>query len=336
MKSGFRLSPVVLFYLMIVYIFSSYIWWTLLLLQKNQESFDERMTALSQRFIHQNLSLDQIPSTVEYAAIKKKYDSQKAMVLGESCVFLCLILVISWRVLRSIDKEIELNRSQKNFLLSITHELRSPIASAKLVLQTLERKADLPQETRSRMVHNGLEDIGRLQSLVENLLLSAKLESENIKIEQAIVNLSALINEVTHKATDTIMKDRIFHTHIAENVQVVGDHNALFSVVNNLVENAVKYSPAGKSISVSLTEHGDKVILSVADEGQGIPEDERRKIFKKFYRIGNEETRRSKGTGLGLYIVDKIISMHKGKIHVKDNAPNGVVFEIVLPRIHLT
>ena len=101
--------------------------------------------------------------------------------------------------------------------------------------------------------------------------------------------------------------------------------------LNNLLENAIKYAPQDKPVTVSLHKHDREAVLQVIDEGIGIPDDEKRKVFNKFYRVGNEESRKSKGTGLGLYLAKKVILQNKGRLTVKDNTPNGAIFEIVLP-----
>lgn len=101
--------------------------------------------------------------------------------------------------------------------------------------------------------------------------------------------------------------------------------------VNNLLENAVKYTPADKPVTVTLSTIQNNAVLRVADEGAGITDTEKKKVFNKFYRIGNEESRKAKGTGLGLYLTNKIVLQHKGRITIKDNTPSGSVFEIILP-----
>jgi signal transduction histidine kinase len=101
--------------------------------------------------------------------------------------------------------------------------------------------------------------------------------------------------------------------------------------VNNLIENAVKYSPSPNPIDITLARSNSESVIRVSDQGAGVPDSEKKKIFNKFYRAGNEETRRAKGTGLGLYITSKIVSQHKGRIIVKDNTPSGSIFEITLP-----
>lgn len=113
---------------------------------------------------------------------------------------------------------------------------------------------------------------------------------------------------------------------------VLGDRMGLTSVVTNLIENAIKYSNDATNIRVSVSEEDNHVVFKIADQGYGIPDAEKKKVFQKFYRVGQEETRKTKGTGLGLYIVDRILELHKGKVSVKDNQPSGSIFEVVLPK----
>lgn len=328
-----KLRPLILFYMMIVYIIASYTWWTVLLISKNEETFHERVQSLTESYGHRGMSKEQMRQSADYKDAYRRYETQKFMVFGESSVFLLIVVIIGWQLLRSFNKEIELNRSQKNFLLSITHELRSPIASAKLAMQTLERKHDLPIEKTSRLVSNALVDIDRLHLLVENLLLSAKIESAAFEAGNDPVDLSALLRDASSKLHDTIGRGREFSLDVQPGITVAGDPNALLSVVYNLIENAIKYSPAETPLAIKLTSENGLAVLRVADEGYGIPEVERKKIFKKFYRVGNEDTRRSKGTGLGLYIVERIVALHGGRIHVMPNQPRGTVFEVKFPKL---
>jgi signal transduction histidine kinase len=112
---------------------------------------------------------------------------------------------------------------------------------------------------------------------------------------------------------------------------VVGDMLLLHLAVNNLLENAVKYTPSDSVIHVRLSSDQNQVVLQVIDNGKGVPDSEKRKIFSKFYRIGDEDTRATKGTGLGLYLTKRIVKQHKGHITVRDNQPRGAIFQITLP-----
>ncbi|MCY7409311.1 MAG: sensor histidine kinase [Chitinophagales bacterium] len=103
-------------------------------------------------------------------------------------------------------------------------------------------------------------------------------------------------------------------------------------MITNLIENAIKYSTDQSKIRIDLKEVNEKVVLKIADDGLGIPDSEKKKVFQKFYRIGQEETRKTKGTGLGLFIVEKIMALHKGNVSVSDNLPRGSIFEVTLPK----
>ncbi|MES2395124.1 MAG: ATP-binding protein, partial [Bacteroidota bacterium] len=116
---------------------------------------------------------------------------------------------------------------------------------------------------------------------------------------------------------------------IEPNIYMDIDRTNFPSIILNLFENAVKYSPEDSTIVVSLKKQNQKIILSVADQGIGISDKEKETIFQRFYRSGNEETRKTKGTGLGLYIVDYLVKQHNGTINVKNNTPKGSVFEAI-------
>jgi two-component system phosphate regulon sensor histidine kinase PhoR len=324
--------PMFLFYVMAFYIFASYIWWTFLLSEKNNEVFKEQTELMKVQYIHSNRSFTELLQSPEYHKIVEKNRAQNWMVVSESMVFMLLILIGAIQLHKGFMREVNFNQQQKNFLLSITHELRSPMASAKVTLQTLQKHEQLPPDKYHRLIHNGLDDLERLQTLVENLLLATKIEDHSFKLGTEHCDLSAIVKQVLNKYAEIYQAEKNIESSIADNIYVIGDKMGLQSVITNLVENALKYSPAKSTIRVKLFEEGRKVQFSVADEGVGIPEKERSKIFKKFYRVGNEDMRRTKGTGLGLYIVAKVLALHKGKVFVKDNSPTGSVFEVELPK----
>src|SRR5690606_22701326 len=116
--------------------------------------------------------------------------------------------------------------------------------------------------------------------------------------------------------------------NVEPNIYLKGDSFALSSVVTNLLENAIKYSPPCEQVSVKLYREKNDVVLSVADFGIGIPDEEKKNVFTKFYRVGSEDTRKTKGTGLGLYIVKTVLEKHRAQIKIRDNKPTGTIFEI--------
>lgn len=299
--------PLFIFYLLVVYVFIQFIWWGYHIIE-----------------LHRLLSGDLINKKIW-------------MVLGEGSVFMLLLALGVWRVRSAFKKEMELSAQQKNFLLSVTHELKSPLTSVKLYLQTL-LKHDVDKEKEKQIINGCLSETERLTTLVENLLLASKLESGIFALHLEEVDVTSVVRQTlaaSHLVALTSNQSINSSTHqlvcdIQENITLSTDRNALVSVFTNLLENAIKYSPVNSRIAVSLKKANNTVFFSVSDEGRGIPDAEKLTISKKFYRIENEETRSTKGTGLGLYIVKNLVKQLGGMISVRDNSPKGSVFEVRL------
>lgn len=266
------------------------------------------------------------PSEKAYKAIESELTRKKWMYTGEGVVMLALLIWgILW-VFRTFEQSIKLNKQQNNFLLSITHELKTPLASIKLYLETL-LKRDLDKEQRETILINSLHDTDRLRDLVENLLISARLETKKFELVKKDINLSSLVNECIEKfALPRNLEERI-EKNIEHEVYLKCDEWAIDTILTNLLSNAAKYSKG--TILVLLRSEKDRILLSVADEGEGIPDEEKGKLYEKFYRTGDEQTRRSKGTGLGLFIVKNLLNLHNADINIKDNSPKGTNFEVV-------
>ncbi len=249
------------------------------------------------------------------------------MIAGEGSVFVCLLLLGIYQIRKSFNKETALANQQKNFLLSVTHELKSPIASAKLQLQTLQKR-ELDREKQKEILANAINDTDRLNNLVENILLAAKIENNVFTSHKEEYNLSDYITEGMNQTIESFRYKQRVVLDIDPNIFMKIDRMSFPSIILNLFENAVKYSSSDSTIKVGLKKQNQKIILSVADEGLGITEEEKKYIFRKFYRIGSEETRKTKGTGLGLFIVDFLVKQHNGIISVRNNVPKGTIFEV--------
>jgi K+-sensing histidine kinase KdpD len=324
--------PFVFFYFLMGYIFIAFAWWMLLLISISHEAYEEKRELLELNYTYQNLPKERFESSAELLQLDKERRRKERMIIGEGAFFLLVLGLMTWMMHRSLRRETAIARLQKNFLLSITHELRSPIASSKVAMQTLSKHHQLPEEKRKMLISNSIHDMERLQGLVENLLLAAKIEDHQFISGKEPVNLSSMITQVIEKVRETLGPELVFETSLPSEIFVIGDRIGLTSVVANLLENAAKYSSSGKKIRITLEERNREVILRVADHGPGIPDGEKKKVFRKFYRIGQEETRETKGTGLGLYIVEKVLQMHRGSVRVLDNQPRGTVFEVALPK----
>ena len=249
------------------------------------------------------------------------------MIAGEGSVFVCLLLLGIYQIRKSFNKETALSNQQKNFLLSVTHELKSPIASAKLQLQTLQKR-ELDRDKQKEIIANAINDTDRLNNLVENILLAAKIENNVFTSHKEEYNLSEYITEGMNQTIESFRYKQRVVLDIEPNIFMKIDRMSFPSIILNLFENAVKYSSGDSTITVGLKKQNQKIIVSVADEGLGITDEEKKYIFKKFYRIGSEETRKTKGTGLGLFIVDFLVKQHNGIISVRNNVPKGTIFEV--------
>ncbi len=251
------------------------------------------------------------------------------MVIGEGSVFLILLILGVYITHRAFRKEVELSHQQKNFLMAVTHELKSPLASIKLHLQTL-LKRNLDKNKNEGIISTAINDTDRLTILVENILLSTYIDSGSYPVEKKRINLSAFISDFCNKKTKDALvygRDQL-SLSIEPDIYFNAQEMSLVSILQNLLENAFKYSPENSTITIALKKTNNTIILSIGDEGDGIADEEKHNIFKKFYRMGNEITRKSKGTGLGLYIVKYLVEKHNGNISVKDNSPKGSIFEV--------
>lgn len=258
---------------------------------------------------------------------------RKEMIIGEGIFFMIIFVFLSFRLKSAIVREFRMQEQQRNFLLAVTHELKSPLASIKLYLQTV-LKRDLSKEQQHQFMSNSLKDIERLDYLVENVLLATKLEGVRPYFPKEVLNFSELIEGVANLLQVNACTTQVIELDVEPDIQIYADRFAFTNVVTNLIENAVKYSPSGKKIAVRLksTSSGDALLFSVADEGVGIANEEKRRIFDKFYRVGDEGTRKTKGTGLGLYIVKTILEKHEAQIGVRDNHPTGSIFEVTMKK----
>jgi len=252
---------------------------------------------------------------------------RKGMFIGEAIFFFSIFIFGAIKLKRAFEREKKLHQQQHNFMLSVTHELKSPLASIKLYIQTI-LKRELDKDQQQQFMRNSLKDIERLDDLVENVLIATKLDSVQVELQKEPFNFSEAVTKISDRLQVYSCTTQSIKLNVENDIYLRGDSFALSSVVTNLLENAIKYSPPCEQVSVKLYREKEEVILSIADFGIGIPESEKKNIFNKFYRVGSENTRKTKGTGLGLYIVKTVLDKHQAQIKVKDNKPTGTIFEI--------
>ena len=303
------------------YILLQFMWWEVLLVKQTGQIIDLKQK-ISELTVTNESNLIQ---EIQFLHQKKKM--QVMMIVGEGTVFLLLLLFGIYKIKQAQDKETALNNQQKNFFLSITHELKTPIAATKLQLQTLQ-KQKLPEQTQQELIANALSETERLNSLIDNVLLASRLDAGEFVFHLEKENISELTENILKRYYKKEINSGELKFKLEENIIASIDLNVFPSIITNLIDNAIKYSPNQKEIIVELLNEKNAILLQVTDKGVGILNDDKEKIFNKFYRAGNEGTRTTKGTGLGLYIVKYILKNHNATISLKNNLPVGSIFEI--------
>lgn len=313
----------ILYWTLLIYIIAALIWWFISLERQNNEMTELRIARL-------RVSVDSLSVPVMYNAhfreIQKDHKRNNAKYLGEGSIFLLLILVGAAFVYRSVRRQFYLQQLQQNFMMAVTHELKTPISVVKLNLETM-LKYSLNEEKRKRMLSVMLKETSRLNFLTNNILVASELEGGDYRSSDEELDLSDLLKDCVLDFRSRF-PERFFKSQIEEDVDIKGDALLLQMMINNLLANAVKYSPKDAPVSAILKKKDERIQLEIIDEGPGIEESEKKKIFNKFYRIGNEVTRKTQGTGLGLYLCSKIASSHNADISVTNNQPRGSNFVV--------
>ncbi len=265
-----------------------------------------------------------IDLTQEVSEKSNIVNNRVTMILGEGAVFLLILIAGIWYVRRSIIRDIKLSERQSNFLLSVTHELKTPLASNKLYLQTIVKR-ELEKEQRDQLLIKAIEENDRLERMIDNILNASRLENKALQVTKETFEFNSLATSSIDRFKQLAPKAD-FKLEMADKTSIKGDRLLIETILNNLIENALKY--AGHSAKITI--FSSKGRFGVKDNGPGVPPKDQTEIFKKFYRSGSEDTRTQKGSGLGLYIVSKLVHLHGGTIEYSSNDPKGACFTIAL------
>ncbi len=307
----------IIYWTLLLYVIAALVWWFISLEKQNQEMADLQF---------QNL----VPGSPGYEEAKLLIEEglrrNTLKYVGEGITFLILIVIGAIFLYRSVKGQFSVQLQQQNFMMAITHELKTPLSVARLNLETIQ-KYNLEPEKQDKLIRMTLEEISRLNSLTNNILISSQLEGGGYKNTREELDLSDLLKDCIQDYRNRY-PERVFSEDIDQDADVLGDPLLLQMLINNLLENAIKYSPKAKPITARLKKHPASIELQVSDEGAGIPDEEKKKIFDRFYRVGNETTRKSQGTGLGLYLCRTIARAHNADISVTNNIPTGSTFVI--------
>ncbi len=314
----------IVFWVLLVYIIAALVWWFFSLMQQSQALYELRKWELAQA------AFDTTSAAYKKALFEISDQRRRSTYkyVGEGSIFLLLISIGAVYIYRSVRRQLQLQQQQQNFMMAVTHELKTPLSVARLNLETLKRH-QLDAHKQQKLIDASLQETLRLDMLINNILISSQLDGKGYQSQKEVLDFSELITDEV-KNFSARYPGRPMQAAIAPDVALSGDALLLKLLLSNLLENANKYSPKGANIYCAL-QKGDNITLRITDEGAGIADDEKEAVFQKFYRIGNEQTRTAKGTGLGLYICKKIAAMHGAAIQLTDRAPHGSIFTVQFP-----
>jgi K+-sensing histidine kinase KdpD len=303
------------YWFLLVYMVAALLFWFIALERQNEDIANIRLNALQR---------DDPTYFTKAVKIEEKKRRKTTQYILEGSAFLALIVVGAAFVFRVTRRQIKLSQQQQNFMMAITHELKTPIAVTQLNLETLQKRK-LDEGQQQKLITNTLQEANRLNTLCNNILLASQLDAGAYTANKQEINFTDMVEGCVDDFKNRF-PGRTIKENIAEGMYLNGETLLLQMLVNNLIENALKYSPKESVVTVSVFEENNRIKFRVSDQGHSIPNDEKKKIFDKFYRIGNENTRKTKGTGLGLYLCKKIAESHNGYISVTDNQPGGSNF----------
>ncbi len=230
------------------------------------------------------------------------------------------------------DQLERLDRSRNQFVSNASHELKTPLATMKILLESLIYQPDMPAELRAEFMQDMNHEIDRLTSIITDLLTLTQMDSRRMELHTSLVDLSELTEETLRLLTPAAeQRGQNLTGRVTPGCTLVADRSKLSQVIYNLTENGLKYTPDGGEVSVTLTVEGRTAVLTVKDNGVGIPPEDQGHIFERFYRVDKARSRETGGTGLGLSIVRQMVTLHKGQITVESAPGEGSTFIVRLP-----
>jgi len=225
----------------------------------------------------------------------------------------------------------ELDNERSEFLTVAAHELRTPLTPLSMYLQNIDRRLARGMVVEPELANKARRQVTRLAKLVEDLLDVSRLESGRLEIQRDPVELDELVAEVVGDFRAAAQSHEIVLSRSGERMVVLGDRQRLEQVLVNLLQNAIKYSPQGGQIVVTLRREGGEALVSVADQGIGVPAEEQPRLFQRFFRARNAATHHFGGLGIGLFVSHEIVQRHGGRFLVQSESGKGAVFSFALP-----
>ncbi|MEW6196399.1 MAG: HAMP domain-containing sensor histidine kinase [Bacteroidota bacterium] len=259
-------------------------------------------------------------------------DSPNVFVFVGGIILIVMIAVAMFFIFRNLTVQMKLTRLYDNFIANVTHELKSPLSSIQLYLETLNVK-DVSTERKKDFLALMMKDANRLNKLINSILEISRLEQKRIAHNYHVFDTNEVVHQLVENSAERFRISKSALT-VEGSIQCkcVLDKDAMQIVFDNLTDNAIKYSRDPVQITVKISQHPKKVLIEFGDKGIGIPQKYHKKIFQKFNRIDNKDIPNVKGTGLGLYWVKEIVKLHGGKISAfSEGKEKGTNFTIELP-----
>jgi signal transduction histidine kinase len=306
-----------IYWVFLTYMIAAFIWWYVSLEKQNNE-----IAAIK----FQSIQINDPSLKAKTHAIQDFQLRKTKQFIGEGLTILVLFLLGAIYVYRSLKKQLRYADQQQNFMMAVTHELKTPIAISHLNIETL-LKRDLDTSQQLKLLEATLKETKRLDSLSTNILLTAQLDMGQYEANKQLVNVSELLRQNV-KSFQERYPSRICNTMVEDAMEIHGEPLLIQLLINNLIDNANKYAPVTEPIYIHLQSNQNTIQLIVKDQGPGIAAADKNKVFEKFYRVGAESTRTTKGSGLGLYLCKRIAEFHNATIQLTANKPTGSIFTV--------
>jgi two-component system sensor histidine kinase CiaH len=317
-----NLSPraaLTMFVALVVFVLAMATWWIIFMARLTNEKVEiARKLNASPEFLEE---------------LHRQEIVRQIMVGSEGVVFLLLVLFGVWLIYRSLRQAETLRHRQENFVMAVTHELKTPMASIGVYLDTLQSEK-IPVEKKTQVIPKMKNDLHRLERLVDDILEAGRFEAGESRLNLQPVDLGALLHTLADGLAERHDSGAVrIVRHVDAGVGLIGDSAVLGRALGAILDNAVKYAGGQPPhITVTLRQSGHHAEIVIADKGVGIQKQELELIFERFYRVGHEMTRASRGTGLGLYLCREMIRAHGGEVMARsEGIGHGTEFIVTLP-----
>jgi signal transduction histidine kinase len=304
----------IFYWFLLTYILAALVFWYIVLNRQNTQLYHYEMQMIE-------------TNGVNHKQAEKKIENERernvTQYIGEGATFLLLIFAGAILIFRLIRRQLVQSYQQQNFMMAITHELKTPIAVTKLNLETMQiRKLDSIQQ--KKLIQSTIQEADRLNTLCNNMLLVSQIDAGGYLLTNEKFDFATFANDCAEEFIARFPERKI-EVESKDEIIITGDRLLLQLAINNLLDNAIKYSGKDDVVLIKVFQSNRNIILQVIDRGNGITAREKGRIFEKYFRGAQMQT---KGTGLGLYLTKEIVEQHHGDISVRNNIPQGCIFEM--------